>query len=1029
MITNTLKNYKTCNYIPLIMVFFLLLSSMAGRAQNAITGTITGENDGLPIPGVNIVIKGTANGTITDLKGEYSISVSASDSILIFSSIGYQTEEIPIGNKATIDVVMKQDVKSLEEVVVVGYGTQKKDDLTGAVSVVEGDAISQANAPTIGQALQGRASGVAITNNSGQPGSQTSIKIRGIGSISNSTDPLFVVDGVITENKNILNTLSPSNIQSISILKDASATAIYGARGANGVVVITTKKGAEGKTQVTFEVYTGITAPPRKYDVLNADEYAQFSQAAWNAFIEDNPSASMPQFFTDSARNANNAATTDWQDLILQRGIKQNYNLNLKSGSENLTYMFGLNYYDEKGILVNTGFKRLTTRLNSELKVNDWLKVGETLVFNNNSHEYTSHKGENPWRLSIISSPFMPVYDSTNIGGYAGPYDYLTGPNDKSNPYAEQMLGTNEARNNQIIGNIYSEINPLPGLVYRFDLGVNYRINYTYKYAPEYELARAWNNASSTLNEGYGRNFNYQVNNLLTYTNTIDKHNFSILLGQSAEAGNYRSLSVDARDISFNKKTVSLAQTIGNAKGMENDLKFSSLFARAIYDYDGKYLFTATIRRDGSSRFGTGNRYGYFPSFSLGWKINKDFLKDIEAIELLKLRVGWGQTGNANIGDYLWIDRINNPLETRYPFGLDETVYYGGSILRSFANPDVRWESTEMTNIGIDMNALNNKILFTAEYYYKKQDGMLLELDAYSFFGRISARQPVNIGEITNDGIELNITYRNKAGMLNYSINANFTTINNKVQSLPDGEPLYQNNTITKEGHPIGCFYGWVAERIIQEDDFDESGEFLHATQDRRTAPGDIKFKDLNDDGIINDKDQTIIGKPVPDFVYGVNADLNYGNFDFNIFFEGVYGNDIYNALRSEIGMATEPSTKNWNRITDVLDYWTPENPSTEMTRVSVVDVNENNRMSSWFVEDGSYLRLKNIQLGYTIPENTIPSISSLRIYISTYNIFTLTKYAGLNPEINSSNPTKSGFDSGNYPIPRSYMAGLQINF
>ncbi len=1010
------------------LLFCLLITTNLSAQEKTIKGTITDALQDDPLIGATVVIKGTSKGTVTDATGNFAIKAKKGDT-LRFSFVGYEEEEQVVGDNNFFNISLLPNMEELGSVVVVGYGTQKKSDLTGAVSVVEGDDLAKTNAPTIGQALQGRASGISVTSNSGQPGAQTSIKVRGIGSISNNTNPLFVVDGMITENSNILNTLNPSNIESISILKDASATAIYGARGANGVVVISTKKGVSGKTEISFSSYVGITEPPKRYDILTTEQYADFSQTAWNGFIEDNPDATVPEFFTDSARQANNAASTNWQDLILQQGIKQNYNLSMKSGKENLTYMFGLNYYDEKGILVKTGYERITGRLNSELKVNDWLKIGESLVYNYSIHDYTSHKCQNPWRLAAISSPFMPVYDSTNIGGYAGPYDYLTGPNDKSNPYAGQMLNTNKIYRNQLLGNIYSEITLLPGLTYKFDLGINYKVNNTYKYAPEYELARAWSNASSTLNEGYGKNFNYQVNNLLTYNKTLQKHNISILLGQSAEAGNYRSLSVEARDISFDKQTVSLAQTIGNAKGIETDVKFSSLFARALYDYDSKYLFTATIRRDGSSRFGPGNRYGYFPSFSLGWKINKDFFRDVSQIDLLKLRIGWGQTGNANIGDYLWIDRINNPLETRYPFGLDETVYYGGTIIRSFANPAVQWESTEMTNAGIDMNLFGNKILFTAEYYYKNQDGMLIELEQYSFFGRESGRQPVNIGKITNKGVELNLTYRNKLGQLDYSINGNFTTINNKVKSLPDSEPLYQNNTITKEGHTIGSFYGWVAERIIQEKDFDESGEYLYAEQEKRTAPGDIKFKDLNHDGKINEDDQTIIGKPVPDFVYGFNVDLNYKNIDFNIFFEGVYGNDIYNALRSEIGIATEPSTKNWNRLTDVLDFWTPENPTNKQTRASVVDVNENARMSSWFVEDGSYLRLKNLQLGYTLPKNVIPSISSLRIYISANNLFTITDYSGLTPELNSSSPTRSGFDYGTYPIPRSYMAGLQINF
>jgi TonB-linked SusC/RagA family outer membrane protein len=593
------------------------------------------------------------------------------------------------------------------------------------------------------------------------------------------------------------------------------------------------------------------------------------------------------------------------------------------------------------------------------------------------------------------------------------------------------MLNENRQNVNQMIGNLFSEIDILPGLKYKFETGLTYRIVNNYKYSPQYELARAWSNASSELEEGYNKSYNFQVNNLLTYSNSFDKHNLTILAGQSAEIGNNRSVGVVGKELSFDKNVISLAQTISKAYGSETDDRFSSLFARTTYDYDGKYLFTATIRRDGSSRFGPGNKFGTFPSFSLGWKINEDFLNDVEEIDMLKLRLGWGQTGNANIPNLLYISRINNPLETRYPFGPDEIVHYGGTILRSFANPDVKWEESEMTNVGLDANLFSNRLQFTAEYYYKNQDGMLLQLEQYHFMGRSqgSARQPVNLGRIVNSGMEFNFSYRKMEGDFNYSANVNLTTIKNRVKELPDNEPLVIGNTITAEGHTIGSFYGWVAERILQEDDFDAEGNYLHAEQNGTIAPGDIKFKDMNQDGRINTDDQVIIGKPVPDFVYGLNVDLYYKNFDFNLFFEGVYGNHIYNSRRSEIGLATEPTTKNWNRLRETLDFWTPENPSTTMTRASVVDVNDNSRMSTWFVEDGSYLRLKNIQLGYTLPENTIPSVLNLRIYVSAANLLTFTGYSGLDPEINSDNPTSSGFDRGNYPIPRTYLAGIQIKF
>ncbi|MGC9344712.1 MAG: SusC/RagA family TonB-linked outer membrane protein, partial [Bacteroidales bacterium] len=770
-----------------------------------------------------------------------------------------------------------------------GYGVQKKGDLTGAVSIVDGESLSKSNPASVATALQGKAAGVSVTTSSGQPGSNSSIKIRGISSISNSTDPLFVIDGVLTDNKFAMNTLNPEDIESVSILKDASAAAIYGSRGANGVIVITTKRGKEGKTQINFSAYTGITQIPKFYDLMNADEYSDFSSAALDAFILNNPLGSKPTVFEDSVRRVNGAEDNNWQDLIKQTGVKQNYNLSLASGNEKINYLFGLNYYDETGVLINTGYTRISGRFNSDLRVNDWLTIGESFTFSNNQYELTSHRGENPWRLATISSPLMPVYEEDNIGGYAGPFDYITGPNDKSNPYAEQMLNENKQRIDRLIGNIYAELSILPGLKYKVDFGINYGITYNYKFSPQYELARAWSNASSQLEESYGKGVNFQINNLLTYSKTIDKHNFTILAGQSAEMGNGRNIGVVGKELSFDKTVLSLAQTISQAYGTETDDRFSSLFARTTYDFAGKYLLTATIRRDGSSRFGPGNRHGVFPSFSMGWKINEDFFRDFEQLDMLKLRLGWGQTGNAGIPNLLYIDRINNPLETRYPFGPGEIVNYGGTIIRSFANPDIKWESAEMTNLGLDASLFGNRLQFTAEYYYKNQDGMLLQLEQYHFMGRQqeSAKQPVNLGRITNSGIEFNLTYRKMEGEFNYSINGNLTTIKNQVASLPDGESLILGNTITAEGHTIGSFYGWVAERILQEDDFDEEGNYLFAEQNPETAPGDIKFKDINLDGKITTLDQVIIGKPVPNFIYGFNVDLYYKNFDFNLFLEG----------------------------------------------------------------------------------------------------------------------------------------------
>ncbi len=1040
------KTENRFRYLFMWLIFVLFYTNSYGQSFR-VSGNVTDVLEGNTLPGVNIIEQGTSNGTVTDINGDYQISVSSGESVLIFSYVGYSEDTVPVNRRSKLDVSLYPNIEMLSEMVVVGYGVQKKNDLTGSVSVVSSEDLMTNNPANLGQALQGRAAGVSVTSNSGQPGANSSIKVRGIGSISGGADPLFVIDGMIVDNPFIINTINPADIESVSVLKDASSTAIYGARGANGVIVMETKRGKEGQTEVNFSTYGGITQTPGRYDLMNADEYATFMQDATNSFIERNPNFPMPEYFTDESRQENGARDTDWQNQILQQGVKQNHDLSLKGGTERFNYLFSTNYYDETGTTVNTAYNRITARFNSELDATDWLTLGQTFSFGQENNDYTSHRGRNPWSTATLASPFMPVYNEDKKGGYEGPEETITGPNDQTNPFAEQMLNTNQQRFNQLLATFYGNAELLKGLTYRVEIGVNNREGKVYRFSPEYELARAWSNESSELTEASSTGLNLLINNLITYQNSINGHNFSVLLGQSGEKYNMRNLSVTGNNISFDKNVMSLAQTITTAGGTEIDERYTSYFFRGTYDFEGKYLFTGTFRRDGSSKFGPENRIGYFPSFSVGWKFNEDLFPDAEQVEMMKLRVGWGQTGNDNIGNYLYVDRINNPLETRYPFGSEENIFYGGTIIRSFANPFIKWEASEMTNIGLDAWLFEAKVELTLEYYYKSQNDMLIEMPQYHFFGRQqeSGRLAVNIGEVVNQGIEFNAAYKKMEGDFNYRVNLNMTTINNKVQFLPNDEPVFgpNGNTITMVGEPIGSFYGWVAEGIFQIDDFqqDENGDpIISSTGNyslnegvpdhaRGTSPGDIRFRDLDGDSVITSSDRQIIGNPFPDFIYGLNLDLYYKDFDMVIFMEGVYGNEIYNHLRSNIGVATEPLSQGWNRLSDAQGFWTHDNPSETMTRAFLTDPNDNARMSSWFVEDGSYLRLRNIQIGYTLPQELLNRIgmNRARLYISASNLFTLTGYSGLDPELNASNPLQSGFDFGTYPVPKSYMIGLQI--
>lgn len=1013
------------------LVFLGATQGMIFGQAIKVKGKITGQDQGEPLIGATVTIKGTTVGVVSDVNGHFSISVPSTDDTLVVAYVGYLQEQIPVGDQTEFLITLMPDIVQLSDVVIIGYGSQKKEDLTGAVTVVGAEEMERNKPTTLTQALQGIAPGVSVTNSSGQPGQTASVKIRGVGSISGSAEPLYVVDGVVTDNPYVINNINPMDIESISILKDASSAAIYGARGANGVIVVTTKQAKGGKTAVSLSSYWGVAALPNVYDVMNADEYAAFTEAAWTQSKVENPSLSVPLFYTDSARTYSGAEDNNWLDLITQKGLRQSYNLSVSSGSEKSTVYFGANYYKEEGVLINTGYERYSGRLNSTISPKKWLTIGESLNYNHGFYQFTSHKGENPWRLATIASPFMKVYDENNVGGFAGPEDSITGPNDKSNPYAEQKLNNNQQKVEQLIGNAFAELKPIKGLTYRFSVGLNLRKEYYYRYSPEYELARAWSNPSASLSESYGNSITWLIDNTVDYQKSFKNHNMTVMLGQSAESNNFRDLSVDGLDLAYDGKDVmSTAQTISFAGGGEYDFRQTSYFGRLLYDFKGRYLLTATLRRDANSKFGPENRVGYFPSFSLGWKLNEDFLHQIDEISMLKLRVGWGQTGNSNFGSYQYIDRITNTLESRYPFGTSEEVYYAGTVTRSFANPYIKWEATEMTNIGADINLFRNRLQFTAEYYHKKQEDMILELEQYHFMGRQQedARQPVNSGSMVNKGFEFSLTFKKLEGKFNYSISTNLTTVNNEVIALPSGEPILHGYTISQEGESVGSFYGYVADGILQESDFDSTGTLIYAPNYNSATPGDIKFLDINGDSTINDADRKIIGSPIPDLIYGLSVNLNYGNWDFNVMFQGVHGNEIYNLRKSEIGLATEPDTKNWNRLREVSNYWTPENPVNDQTKASVYDKNDNNRMSTWFVEDGSYLRLKTIQIGYTLPRKWTGD-GNVRIYASGTNLLTFTKYSGLDPEINSSNVIYSGFDSGNYPAPRTFIGGLEINF
>ena len=731
-------------------------------------------------------------------------------------------------------------------------------------------------------------------------------------------------------------------------------------------------------------------------------------------------------------RNAYGNTNTNWQDELLRRGIGHNHTLRMASGNDKYNVSVSGNYYNEEGVMINTDFERFNLRVNSDFNLfNGIVKIGVSLLVGSTKEHGSSGGQGNRWVVASLASPLMPVYEPENIGGYAGPTDSINGHNEYTNPVAEQMLRNSDGKSLRILGNYFAEVRPFKGFTYKLNIGHEVSSGRQSIWLPEYELGNIGNRSKplSDLTERSSSFNRIMVENLFTYNAEIRNHFISVLAGHTTQHDTYDQYAATGqifRDTEHN--VLSQAENAASMSGSDTEHKIESYLARLIYDYRGKYLLTASIRRDGSSRFGKeGERYGNFPSFSVGWKLNEDLLKSVDEIGLLKLRFGWGHTGNMNIGDYSYESKLLRPDASRYLFGVNETLNLGVTDLRSTGNPVIKWEHAIMTNFGFDLHAFRNKIAFTAEYYIKNQEDMLVQIEIPLYYGKDfddpDSNMWVNLGKVQNRGVELNLTFRNNFRGLSYDISGNLTTIKNSVIELPEGVPIYDAYTITTEGHTIGSFYGYIAEGIFQSEEEIE----LHASQS--AVPGDLKFRDLNNDGTINDLDRAIIGKPVPDFTYGFNVDLAYKGLDFGIFLYGMHNLDVYNQHRTFIGTATDKHSKDFNKLRETQDYWTPENHSTTMTRISTKDPNRNTRMSSWFVENASFLRVQSLQVGYSLPAPVLEKamITKLRIYVNASNLFVFSKYSGYDPEVGSTNVLQMGVDQGNYPIPRTISFGIQL--
>lgn len=998
-----------------------------------VKGQVT-DAKGESLPGVSVKIKGTAIGTSTDVDGRYSLTVP-DNSTLVFTYIGYLTQEIAVNGRINIDVKLQADTRSLEEVVVIGYGTQRRSEITGSISTVSGKDIATVTSGGVQEALQGRAAGVNITPTSGMPGGALDMNVRGVATFGNG-NPLFVIDGVpvlsegTSRNFNPLASIPPDNIESIQILKDASAAAIYGARAANGVVLITTNRGAAGENRTQVKISRGVANVDRTIPMMTSAQYIPY---ATEAYV--NSGRPIPVSFIEPNLSKNLARSTDWQAEGFSPAVLQNYWFGVSGGSENATYSFSSGYLNEDGTLPQSGFTRYSVNINSDFKIGKHLKIGETLGLSRARWDGTFNQASSPMRQLLQQSPTVPVYHPTSDGGFDGPrLEYS--PVGRANTIGDFTLFENNRNQNKVLGNVYADIEIIPGLTNRFSAGGEFSLERNFSFTPTYEMGDRVNNLA-ILSEGRGDENVYLLENVTTYKKVLNTvHSLTALIGFSQQKAWSTGTNIQMRTFPSNDlRTVAAGFEQRNISGSETGWSMRSQIGRLNYAFDNKYNLMAVVRRDGSSRFGSNNRYGVFPSISASWVAsNESFLSKSPVFSNLTLRASYGQVGSQDISDFAQYATISSGVN--YIFGTGQTLNPGSTYLNS-GNSSLRWEVTTQTNIGVDFGFLDNRLSFIMDYYIKDTDDVLVQLPIPTTSGIRRTNGPfVNAGSLQNKGFELTANYQNKAlSDFTYSFSGNISTNKNRITSLNSGEPIFaQLNsgkqsaiTITQEGKEIGAFYGYVMEGIFK-DAADVSG---HATQ-AGSAPGDIKFKDLDANGVINALDQTVIGSPSPDFAYGFNANLKYKNVDMVVFLHGKQGQDLYNLVWADLNEGEGDN----NATTEMLQRWTPANTNTNIPRAVTGNPGQNTRPSSRFIEDGSFLRLQNIQIGYNFPSVLTRKINAqnIRIYLSGQNLYTFTNYKGFNPEIGKltegarSSLTK-GIDFAMYPLPRTFEAGIQVGF
>lgn len=1027
-----------------------------------VTGVVMAEGEPDPVIGANVMVKGTTNGTITDFDGNFSLQAKSGD-VLLISYMGYKSQEVK-ATASPMHITLKPDNVMLDEVVAIGYGAMKKSDLTGAVTSVKAEELTKAPVSGLDQALQGRAAGVTVTTNSGQPGEAATIRIRGIGSAIGGNDPLYVVDGVITSD---ISFLAPNDIQSMEILKDASATAIYGSRGANGVILVTTKSGGSGKANITFDAYWGFQNRWKKLDLLGSKDMAltklridamkngalQLADYMNDGFAEWMKVYNLAEskYYPTTFDYANQE--TDWQDEVFKKNaFMHNYNLSVDGGNDKGHYALSANYFGQEGTIIGSNYQRFTIRLNSDYEIRKWLKIGEHLSFmassGRNAMNNSSSAGASVISAALAMAPWDPTYypeGSTNVNGddISGHYAASSNFKNVTNPFLMVYNTEPSSKNERAIGDIYMEIKPVDGLTIRPSFSMDYTLNRTRNFTYPNTYTSYNFSEKNYISSSMARYCSLQEETTITYAKKIDKHNFSIMAGQTWQEYNTYSIGGSGAQILNPIESNWYLSNATKDRTYSSDgvsrIRRISFLGRAFYSYGDRYMITANFRADASSRFSK-NPWGYFPSVALAWRMSEErWLKEVDWLDNLKLRAGFGQVGNDGIPSGSFVQTMFSSADVfvSYPLGTSQTAQNGAAVL-TLVNTDGKWETNEQWDAGIDFAFWNGKLSGTVDYFLRDTKDALLYVNSPAHVGNMYSLVK-NVGNIRNQGVEISLNHDNQVGKVHYNIGGNISYIHNELTALNGGSPLWGDRTKTDVGMSLNSFWGYEYEGVYQSDEEALSHLYSYTKETIGVHAGDAKYKDINNDGKIDANDQVCIGNPFPKLTYGLNVGAEFYGVDVQLFFQGVYGNQIYNALRlrtegagDDCTLASYMADDVWIGYTDLVRtsmlqkgiQWT-EMEDRNGTIPNPLGSPMNKENSSRFVEDGSYFRLKNIQIGYTLPKKVTEKFlcSRLRFYVTASNLFTITKYSGYDPEVGS------GVDYGNYPQSRTFTFGLNANF